>query len=434
MTGQKEGAGAFFRRNGAALVIAVGLFALTYAVVFGFRTGDSDYIDHLVWAMGMSGQDMLESIYNGSERLWHICVKLLCNTGMPNMWMAAAFVSAASNMIAYFLTFKAWDLAMDENRSRWLPALVIAAAFVAASLTLPGFSSYTGRAAVNTWHNPTNIMVRPFAAAVFYMTVRIYDRRRYGSISLAENTLAVGFSFDGGFRANWKRPVYTRAELVLYPLCLLLSAYAKPSFLQVFSPAILIFLGIDVIRTKGRLLPFCLKMALAYLPAALILLKQVIYYFGGSTSTTEADASAGVAIYFIQQSFSGPGEFLGLIFRNIMQVIYPCAFPLLICILCLKQGPTSLRLGFTGMIVGWGESLLLHETGSRAEHGNFTWGYYLGIWLFWTAAVGCYCQLVREKTPRGRIALYAGTPLLLWHLACGIYYVVQILATGQYHF
>lgn len=436
----------FFRRNGMALLLSGGLFALMYVIVFNFRSGDSDYIDHLVWAIGMSPERVLSSFYDGSERLWHICVKLLFPGLTKNMWTAAAIVTATADTAAYFLVYKSLETAVPEKFSRWLLALLTVSVFVVNALTLPGQPFYTGRGAINTWHNPTNIMVRPFAAAVFFMTVRIYNRRRYDCHQALVTPTEDGrdFSFQGSFRAQFRQPVYTGAELILYPLCLLLSAYAKPSFLQFFAPAILIFLLIDVIRSRGLLLPFCLKLAIAYIPAGIILMTQFFGFFGGSgivsaaaAETAEvATASAGVAIYFVQSSFASFGETLKAIGTAVLETLYLCAFPLFILLVDARRSfrGAACRLGLLGMIVARLEALFLHETGSRAGHGNFLWGYYVSVWMLWCAAMGRYVQLWSEETVSAKVSRWGGSVLLLWHLAAGAMYIVRILQTGLYHF
>ena len=437
----------FLRRNGLAILLTAGLFALVYAVVFNYRLSmSSDYTLHAVWAIAMTPDKMLSCFYDGSEHLWHLCVKLLFTYVVPNMWAAAAIVTAAADAIAYFLVYKCLETALPEKFPRWLLAILTAAVFVVNALTLPGFDFYISRGAINTWHNPTNIMVRPFAAAVFFMTVRIYNRRRYGRhaalIPLAEG--GTRFSFHGSFGAQFRQPVYTKAELILYPLCLLFSAYAKPSFLQFFAPAILIFLVIDVIRTKGQLLPFCIKLALAYIPAAVIILSQFFTFFGdagivtasSTASAAETVTGSGVAIYFMRSSFSGPGDFLASLWDAVVETLYLCAFPVFMLLVAPRNtmGNTGYRLGFIGMLVARMEALCLHETGSRASHGNFLWGYYLSTWVLWCAALGLYAQLAGEKTSAGKLTRWGGTALLLWHLICGVFYVIAVLQTSDFYF
>lgn len=438
----------FLRRNGVALLLTAGLFALMYAVVFNYRlTISSDYTLHAVWAIAMSPEDMISCFYDGSEHLWHLCVKLLFLYVTPNMWSAAALVTAAADAIACFLVYKFLEVAVPEKFPRWLLAVLTTSVFVVNALTLPGYDFYISRGAINTWHNPTNIMVRPFAAAVFYMTVRIYNRRRYNCHSTLIPLEDGGkpFAFDGSFAAQFRQPVYTKAELVLYPLCLLFSAYAKPSFLQFFAPAILIFLIIDAIRTRGMLLPFCIKLALAYIPAAIIILSQFLSFFGDAgivTSTGDAAAAAetvtesGVAIYFIRSSFDGFGSFLRSVWGALKETLYLCAFPVFMLLTAPRKTlrSTGCRLGFIGMIVARLESLCLHETGARASHGNFLWGYYLSAWVLWCAAIGLYVQLAGEKSLSGKLTRWGGTALLLWHLICGICYVIAVLRTGGFFF
>ena len=441
----------FLRRNGAALLCTAGLYILMYQVVYGFRLSSghlSDYNAHMLWALGLRGKDVLASFYDGSIRLWHICVKYVFELFLHNTWKATAAVTAAADAAAYFLLFKIWDRALEEKFPRWALAILCASVFFVNGLMLPGGAFYIKndvvQSAVNTWHNPTNIMVRPFALAVFYMTVNIYNRRLYGRDCIlpppeSENR----FSFEGGFRQQFRRPVFTRKELALYPLCVLFSAYAKPSFLQFFCPAIFVLLVIDVIRTKGMLLPFAVKLAVPYLPAAAIVLRQFRYAFNqgviDSGQVVEAVESSvtggphGVQIYLSQE---GAFTLSGLLSQAAqwLPLLLFCALPIFLLAIDPKRGfgGAVTRLGFLCAVAGRLEAVVFHETGSRATHGNFLWGFSLAAWVFWTAAIGRYAELLPSKTTAGKLARYGGTALLAWHLAVGVAYVVLILRTHDY--
>ena len=431
----------FLRRNGMALLMTAGLLALFYTAAT--HLAESDYTLHGKWAMMMTRQDVLASFYDGSERLWHICVRFVFRGLIHDLRKASAFVTALADAAAYFLVFKTADQAVERRMPRWLLALIVFVPFIGAALAVPGVSFYSGVGGLSTWHNPTNIMVRPFAAAVFYMTVRIYHRRLSGEHAVIPQQTG-RFAFQDGFWAQFRVPVYTRAELVFYPLCLLLSVYAKPSFLQFFAPAIFLFLLIDVFRTKGMLLPFCVKLALAYIPAAVILLMAFRGYFpSGAAAVTAAAAetsaetvsdAAGVAVYFISPAFDGFGEFLSELGAELLALIRLCAFPL--AVFAIAAGKKELRplsrLAVFCLLAAVLESVLLHETGSRSWHGNFLWGRYLASWLAFTAGTVEYAGMITERSKCGRCALYAGTPLLVWHLISGIGYVVMILYTGEY--
>lgn len=437
---------AFLRRNGLALLLTAGLFWLMYAVILRFQSGENDYIDHMLWALSLSPSAVRASFYNGSARLWHICVRFLFLHVTHNLWTSTAIVTAAADAAAYFLVFRIFEEALPERTPpRWLLSLLVAAPFIVSALTLPGGTLYVDVGAVNTWHNPTNIMVRPFAAAVFYMTVRIYNRYRYGSRSiLAERGTEIDPAFRESFFRRFRHPVFTWAELILYPLCLLFSAYAKPSFLQFFAPAICVFLIIELIRTKGRLFPFCVKLALPYIPVALILLAQLFKLFpggvsvsGGESAETAAAAAAtgsGISVYFMQSSFSGIGDFLTALMSRLRFLLLPGIFAYFVVFLNARNKPwqPAARLALLCVATAFLEYLFLHETGYRSEHGNFIWALHLSLWLLWGVAATQYGELLSERSSRGKLARYIGTPLLLWHLICGIVYLVVIFKTANY--
>lgn len=435
----------YLRRNGAALLLTAGLFFLMYTVVLRLQAGENDYIDHMLWALGMTPDSIRASFYNGSARLWHICVRFLFLRVTHNLWTASAIVTAAANAAAYFLVFRTFETVLPERRPpRWLLALLTAAVFVVSSLTVPGAPFYVGMGAVNTWQNPTNIAVRPFAAAVFYMTVRIYNRYRFGGRGvLAAEGGETDPAFADGFFGRFRRPVYRWWEIILYPLCLLFSVYAKPSFLQFFAPAIFVFLVIELIRTRGKLFPFCVKLALAYLPAAAVLFAQLFHLFPGGVSVSggaaegasAAASGSGIDVYFLLPAFSGVGEFLLMLLRRLKSLVLPCVFPFFILFVNRKDAawrPMD-RLALLCVLAAFAEYLLLHETGSRASHSNFIWGLYLAVWLLWGAAAAQYGALLFDRSRRGRLALWVGTPLLAWHLACGAAYVLHILRAVDYY-
>jgi len=422
-------------------LLAAGLFVLVYQIVLSFPGGDSDYIDHLIWTLGMTWRDCLESLYDGSERLWHICVKcIMCLNS--NMWKAAAIVTASADTASYILLFAFFDECLPRKFSRPILAVVTAAAFISSALYVPvlapGF--YVSKGAINTWHNPTSIMVRPFAIAVFYMTVRMYNRYRYATGTVALYGQVSRSDFDltqNDFWYLFKDRVYKPHEIILYPLCILLSTYAKPSFLQFFAPAILAFLLIDMFRTKGKLLPFCLKLALAYIPAIVIMLMQFTSFFhGGISAGAEAAAStgSGVAVYFLQPSFAGISEFFSTVGTVILRLLWLCAWPLFVLFLDAGSywGSAGGRLSCLCLAAGELESMLLHETGPRAEHGNFLWGFYTAVWIFWCAAVERFIAILQMGGKKRAAALWVGCPLLAWHVASGILYVTKIIQTGLY--
>ena len=463
----------FFRRNAAALLCAAGLFTLVYLVVFNFRLSKapdelSDYNAHLLWAIGMSTGSLRRSFYNGTRRLWHVFFRLTFLL-VPNAWKAAAIVTAAADTAAYLVLFHALTRALPERSPRWLLALLCLCPFTAEALMLPGGTFYwserTGLlGGLNAWHNPTNIMVRPFALAVFFMTADIYSRRRCGQsarLPVPEGS----FAFPWGFWHQFLVPVFTGGELVLYPVCLLCSMWAKPSFIQVFAPAIFLLLIIDMIRTKGKLLPFCIKLSLAYLPAALLLLRQFPTAFGGelgafvgglldgvfdagtdvadsaqtaaavASAVAETDgAAARLAVYYAPEGISGLGQLLAHIYSDWKPIVLFCAFPLFLLFISPRQSLSdpAMRLGALCVLIGRAEEVLLHETGSRATDGNFKWGFMLACLLLWAAAMGQYALLLREKSRRGTLARVGGTALLAWHMAAGVGYIAALFHGANY--
>lgn len=87
-------------------------------------------------------------------------------------------------------------------------------------------------------------------------------------------------------------------------------------------------------------------------------------------------------------------------------------------------------LCWLAFVVGLIEKALLIELGPRCWHGNFGWGYSLGVFCIWLSAVSKLLAFVTM----GRWRLWHALPLamLLAHLVSGIVYVYRLLALNQW--
>ena len=266
-------------------------------------------------------------------------------------------------------------------------------------LYLPWYSEsiYLDTSSPNVWHNPTHIMVRPFAVLVFWMTVCIYRRWRE-----AEGCSA--------------RTYRSRGEAALYTALIAVSVWAKPSFLQAFVPGLGAMLLTDLVRSRGRSFPFALKLASAYVPGVLLMGMRFLVAFWVRSESDGLGVEIAPLDVWSQSSRCIP-----------VSVLLLLAFPLFVMAVDWKGFSSSVRgqLAIWCTVSAMASKALLAEIGERRYHCNFSWGYAAAAGLLWLVALCHFGGLLSEgrlSGRRGRAVACVGWTLLAFHLMTGILY------------
>ncbi|MCD7880931.1 MAG: hypothetical protein LUG47_04545 [Clostridiales bacterium] len=392
------------RRIGTMLSCLLGslLFFLAFYATYHLlaEVDASDFTVHLGWADEFNKWTLLQALFTGSDRLWHAFVWLLNRLGVELIY-AGCLVTAGAVEAAYVI----YNLLFKEML-RWLDRRLIPFASLTLCLVsaiyVPWYTTtiYRGQSSPNVWHNPTQMMVRPFALIAFWMTVRIYKRLRKG---------------DG-----WStRAFESKGEIVAYAFVLMLTVWAKPSFVQAFIPGLAILMIVDLIRSRGKAFLFCFKTACAYIPAALLVLMNFISNFG-------SDSASGIEIAFLDvwshSTDNIPFSFL-LLFD----------FPLFVFIVDWKQLISSVegQLSLSNLGVAVVMKATLAETGSRRYHGNLSWSYGLAAVFVWFIALRSFLELMFSDRLTGKkytVVAVVGWTLLALHLLTGILYYIKIVS------
>lgn len=382
------------------------LFCMTFLVVqrLLLELPDCDYGAHLEKAEGLTRSTIPLRLLKGEDILWHVCVWTLVRAGMERV-CAAALVTAAVNGLQFAVCSCLLDRTLRWVDRRWIPAASMTLCLVTA-ICLPWFSQeiYVGQDSPNVWHSPTQLMVRPFALLVFWLTVRIYERLR---------------------EEGWPSRVYAgKGEAAVYTLLITLSVWAKPSFFQAFVPGLGLVMVVDLIRSRGRGRAFlsCFKVALAYVPGAVL---TVLRFFSAFYSGAGEGVEIAPLEYWNSTSPCVPVSIL-LLF----------AFPLVVFAADWKAVRRSAegQIALSALLMATAMRGLLIEQGARRWHGNFTWAYGVASMLVWFVALRRFAELMsgdRLPEKRYRLVAYLGWSLLALHLLTGIYYYTQIL-TGPY--
>jgi hypothetical protein len=263
---------------------------------------------------------------------------------------------------------------------------------------------YLGTGSPNVWHNPTNNAVKPFAIAIAFLFIVVYQM----DCSQKKQILKIDFN---------KQIIY----YCLFSILILISVFMKPSFIQIFFPAVTIFLLIEAIGSRGEKFKQCLKAALTLLPSILFFAYQYVKLFH-SEGTTRVIISPFEVWHLWTPSI-------------ILSLILTLAFPLFVIIQNWSKinHDKFFALCILSLLFGIMEFILFAEDGSQKLAGNFSWGYLLGCSLVWAVSIIYFFKYYAEnKTENSKLKKFSisfGFGLLSTHFLLGASYYCYILTT-----
>lgn len=376
------------------------VFMVTYILVeFYFEGGVSDFPYHAGVAEGFHFSELGWQIRNANTYfMWSAMVGLLHRRANVTLIGASAVVTALTNvatmnLVLYYMRKK---VAQIDN-ALWL-YLGVGVMFVG-PLYFPWINQtyYLGTWTPNPWHNPTNIMVKPFAVL---------------SIILILDILEEG-------KADWKKHIALMITLFL-------SVIAKPSFLQGIAPALALYIVVEAITIRRLLLHKYLLLATCFVPAVCYMLAQIWLTFYGENRLNEG---VGIDFLRIEEKYvdnvgvaliAGIAFPLFVIVSAIMiqkkKVLKNPRFLLMVCYLCS----------------GWGELAFLFEKGKGREgDANFAWGYMLALFVAFVLAGTEFVEIIDSNCKYRDAVKKIGSILFSSHLLFGIWYVYKQFMIGN---
>ena len=273
--------------------------------------------------------------------------------------------------------------------------LLTAALMVTSALYAPFFNPhmYLGQSSPNIWHNPTVIMVKPFALVCTTLVVAFLNDKRLQA--------RVGF--------------YLGVALLL-----LLSAFAKPNYVFVLLPAVAVYL----------LLRHCCdwrlygKTLLLFLPVLLVLGYQFTQAFAMRGAPVSRERDQIILDWFRLWHRWTPSIGVSLLLG--------LAFPLSVaaCRFRAVLRNDYLVVAWLMTVMGALQFGLLAEK-VKYKHGNFSWGYGIALTLLFLFTAVEYAKWLREPGPRSagekaRLACASGVFAL--HVLTGWFYFCSVLS------
>lgn len=376
-------------------VFAFLLFVITYIVVFKEVLMGGDYIFHTASANRIYLNTIGNYFFHENPYfMWHFLVKSANQIFYMPMEYAAATVSAWVNTIVYLLSEKVM------RRYRVFHSSLIAFLLcLVGPIYIPWYNPnlYLGQGTPNTWHNPTNLMAKPFAVCCFFMV--------YYLLIAIQN-----------------RETIKRSQYMILSVLIFLSTLAKPSFVQGFIPGLGVYLIILCVKDRFQNFFSYLCLCLTFVPSVCLM----VYQFMVSFYTGNVTEGVGIGWLEVISQYS-PNVWFSLL----LLFCFPCFYLLLNFKRMYKERDIQFSLCYEA--AAWLEYAFLYEKGSRKYDGNFGWASLLSAFLLWMVVLIHFANDMREmQMSDGMQRVKNGILLviLLLHILCGCYYVFCLITIG----
>lgn len=389
------------------IVFGILLSYLTYIYVLKELNGIyADYNGHTYVFLRMyTKETWLNAWISVPYCMWHLTTMFFNKILHIPLESAAAYCACLYTLFAYAVLY--W-MVRKVTAAAGRAEGPFRAAFIAFGLcVLQSFYFYwldvggrfSGVYSMNPIHNPTYICVRGFSLICLCLVWDIWGAQK------REDYRGIFFPVERGLKKYY----------ILLAVMLFLSTLAKPTFAEMFIPAVgLIMLAEWVLRIwkkDGASTYFwncLLKMFWCAVPALLHIFLQFLAYFIWRKSYG-GDGSVVITKWL---------EVWGSRTDNVaLSIVMGMAFPLFLILInaeyFIKSDPG--RLSLVGYGVGFLEAALLGEDGIKMDHGNFLWPMISGMLLLFVTAMMRLLVLERTQADtKGRRALL----MTAWVLFC----------------
>lgn len=387
------------------LACAAIFFFSLYMYSWQFQFDNTDLHVHAVIASEFDFTDLHSITSRLAYPLWHLCVAVLYQVGVPLVW-ASAVVCAVAKTLGMWLAYKLLEVITAGRVPRYVLTLAAFLLMFVTGLRLPWFNPfvYKGVGSPTVWHNPTQLM----AIVSMFLCVPYLSHCWY--------------EFDRLLPAMKNKTALPWSKIILLATLLVLSLACKPTFMQALIPAAAVFFLVEWIRHPHNHRYF-FQIILAFLPAALYFLLQYLYYTG-----VVVPFSSGV-------SFGASAE---TVWAAVRSMLIMAGFPLYALLCCYQKNMfRDKMLVITLLTVGISvlEAMFFRETGLRLGHGNFNWASMSTALLLWVLMTGIFLRSFadfrrRKKKPWYRFLTFGGGfALMAWHLYSGGFYIYHLLVS-----
>jgi hypothetical protein len=387
------------KMNLDAIVVFLFMFCVFFFIVF-FAV--SDMSDHAYFAREMLKEGKLFL----NNFLMYFLINLFSGfSGTIHSTKAAlVLLLSVSNTAKYIIVKRAFREWCHSKQAK-VAALALLFVFVVPILFFLHFlgwcsnedTMYLGYCVPNVWHNSTTLCMMPFAILTYVLSVKQfedYDKARNGLISLY----------------------------------VVLGTLIKPSFFFVYAVAYPIFM----FAKFGVRKEFFFSVVPIICGCICVLYEYLSIYVPSATADVVAESSSSVAID-IMPLFTI--EFWKTRWLKLMiSMILPIAF----VIAYWKEIVKSREFWFVliMLVMALGIYWCCHETGPRADHGNFGWQVISSMWFVYYYVLKTIVICDNECDADGfhlkkRGKVFLGIYSI--HVLIGLFYLIRYFVTGIYY-
>ena len=408
------------KKNNTAIVAVFSalLVFITYFISINeLRNEVSDFSGHVyTYIPLLKGSQGVDGWMAVPYFMWHLSVIALEEFTPIPLEASAALVSCFFAMFGFYVLYWMFDKVAAYYE---LECGAVQKGFFAFALSMvqPLFmywfdttSQYLGQFSINPMHNPTHMCVKPFSLLCLCFAYDILEK--------VHNPQHKGMFVD--IRKS------TKKASMLLAVTLLLSCMAKPTFAEMFIPAVGFIMLYEWLKrviakddTAKEYFHKCLNMLLISVPALAYILLQFLAYFiwGGSYG----GEGAGLVITKWMQVWRMYTENVAV--SMVLGMGFPFFVVLINGVYFVKDNLG--RIALVGYMVGVLECALLGEGGGKITHGDFLWPMMSGMTLLWVVA-GLRFMVLEErqnKTKAQQVCNHAAWWLLLLYVLFGVIYI-----------
>lgn len=358
----------------ALFIISIALFLTYHQVFLTTERGKyaSDTLQHI---------QIAKDLYMGKlyipHPLWHLCTMWTSNILHISVELASVICSTLFltlwSMLVLYVVKRSLDFRFELQYI--IVSLMI---LIVGPLNIPWYDPiiFSGQGSPNVWHNVTLWAVKPFALlTILFVFKAIEDKSR--------------FSYG------------------LAALFLILSIFAKPSFVIMFLPSLFIYMLIYKSYRDKDFLNFYIFISLVSIS---ILSYQYVHTFGSSGDS------------HIVFDFLGVWSLSSL---NIpISIVLALAFPMFFA---LSQ---SHILNDKYILISWIQTFIalvyyscLAQSGKYYADGNFGWSYVLAMSLLYLFSIVKFFQIYPNMI---KIKRYLLLLLLILQVIIGLYFFIKV--------
>jgi len=326
----------------------------------------------------------IEPLFEGSvyipHPLWHIAVHYMTYITL-DVKSAATIVNALFVVMWIYIVQMIYIYFVGKEKKNNYTYVFLFIIFIIGPAYIPFLTKYiiAGTGSPNIWNSATLIAVKPFALlAVFFTILSLEKKHTY--------------------------------YYILSAISLLISIYAKPSFVIAFLPALILLMILKKFYSKENMT----YVAILSLISIGSLGYQFLHTFG--------EDKTKIIISFLGVWSSASSNVL-------LSILLAILFPLFYLIFNLNKVKENNYLVLTWFMtfISIIYAAFLAEEGDRFYHGNFFWSYMISLSLLYVFTLIDYFKNITDIKPYIKIFLNI---VLLWQVFVGLYYFIAIIMTG----